>query len=291
MYSGKEIYNGFFRIGRKRISSILGKQFPDRYENKICNPLFIVGCGRSGTSMLTKLLRDHKDICSFSEANEIWDPEGYPWYRSNLNRPPIWFDAKTYFKVWREYFNNRYKKELKGIFGCYQHLSKQNIFLNKSPMNTFRILDILEMFPDSKLIHIIRDGRAVTYSWTIKQYASIEKHKEIYKKRGYYFNFNDLIKYIAKSWIEHIEEINKQKNNKNLIEKGIMLEFTYEDFCKEPNKYIDTICSFLSIDKKRFNIDDFSYIKSMNFKWKENLNENIIAEINDILASTLNKIY
>ena len=289
MYS-EHLYKKASRYGKKKLSKILGKYFPDRFGKKIRNPVFVIGCGRSGTSMLTILLRNHLDICDYSEGNELWDPKGYHWYNSNIKRPPIWFDADKYIEVWRQYFSEKYKRQLKGVFGCYQHLSRRSVFLNKSPMNTFRIPDILEIFPDSKFIHIIRDGRAVSYSWGIKQFEIMKKHEDIYRKRGFYYPFNELVKYIAQSWIDHIEEVEKQKKKLNLIKKGILLEFTYEDFCANPEQYISSICRYLSLKRERFRIDDLSNIKSKNYKWRENLNHSTIREINKILMPTLKKI-
>lgn len=291
MYSVREMYTGTFRAGKKRVARVIGKHFSETFERKLRNPVFIIGCGRSGTSMLTKLLRNHQDICSYSEANEIWDPEGYPWYRSQLDRSPIWYDAISYTNVWRQYFGDKYKKELKGIFGCYQYISKKKVFLNKSPMNTFRIPDILEIFPDAKFIHIIRDGRPVAYSWAKKQDIFIKKHENVYRKRGYYYTFDELINYMAKSWIEHVNEVNAQKKKLKLLNKGIILEFTYEDFCNNPEKFVNLSCKFLSLKREKLGINDLSHIKSKNYKWKKNLSEKSILKLNDILTPSLNEIY
>ena len=158
-------------------------------------------------------------------------------------------------------------------------------------MNTFRIPDILEIFPDSKFIHIIRDGRAVAFSWAKKQYATIKKHEDVYRERGYYYSFDELIKFIAQSWVKHIGEVRKQKKKLNLVDRDILLEFTYEDFCARPEEHVDLICSFLSLNRERLRIDDLSYIKSKNYKWKENLDKNTIDELNKITTPVLKKIY
>jgi len=285
MYNNREIDKRALRTVRKRIAKSLGKSFPEKFIGKIRNPVFLIGCGRSGTSMLTILLRNHQDICSFSEANEIWDPKGYPWYCSKLKRPPIWYDTNTYFDVWRDYFDERYQRDLKAIFGCFQYISKKKVFLNKSPMNTYRIPEILKLFPDAEIIHIIRDGRAVAFSWAKKQYAAIKKHENVFRKRGYYYSFDELVKFTLKSWIVHMEEVEKQKKKLNLLDKDIMIEFTYEDFCKRPEEHIDLICNFLSLSRERFKINDLSHIKNMNYKWKENLSDDTKNDMNEILSS------
>jgi len=269
--------------GKKKIAVFLGKMFPGKFEKNLQNPVFLIGCGRSGTTMLERLLRNHQDICSFSEANNVWDPKGYRWYNKNLKRPPIWYNPMEYTKVWRDYFNMDYIRQIRNVFGCYQFLSRKKIFLNKSPMNTFRIPDILAIFPDARFIHIIRDGRAVAFSWAVKEYSTMQQHLNVYKKRGYNYSFNELIKFTAKSWVRNIEEVRSQREKTQLVHKNNFIEFSYEEFCIDPEKYVKLICQFLSIDRDRLGKKDLSYIKSMNYKWKKNLDEDIIEEINDII--------
>ena len=276
-------YDNFSEMWKKEIATIIGRRFPDRYIDDLKNEVFIIGSGRSGTSMLTKILRTHTDFCSFSEGNEIWDPKGYPWVKTNLNRPPLWYDPIKYIEVWREYFNGMYEKQLKGAFGCFQHLTKKKFFLNKSPMNTFRIPDILKMFPDAQFIHIYRDGRAVSYSWALKQFEKIKKYKKIYNNRGFYYDFDELIKYTALSWKKHIEEINLQKKEMDLVQKNILFELSYEEICADPKANLTEVCDFLSISLKDMPAEAYSNIKNMNFKWKENLPESIKNELNSLL--------
>ncbi len=145
-------------------------------------------------------------------------------------------------------------------------------------------------FPDARFIHIIRDGRAVAYSWAIKEYNTMKEHMDVYKGRGYYYPFNELIKLTAKSWVKNFEVVEEHKRKCNLNDRGIFIEFTYEDFCDNPEKYVSSICRLLNITRERLGIDDLSYIKSMNFKWKKNLENDIIEEINKIALPAMRKL-
>ncbi len=276
---------GSLRLGKKEFAKRLGRKDPEKYMSFLKNPFFIIGCGRSGTSMLTNILEEHRDICNYSEANDIWDPKGYPWYSTNLDRPPIWYDTDKYIKVWREYFDYQLEIELKGVFGCFQSISKTDFFLNKSPMNTLRIPDILRIFPDGKIIHIIRDGRAVAYSWGKKQMKKIEENKQQFLRRGYYYPFEEIVKFSFKSWIYHLEEVEKQKKVNGLLTNNNFLEFTYEDFSEDPHYYINSISEFIGFDKKYFKTLDLSKVKNYNFKWKENLDKGLIDEMNSLLQN------
>src|SRR5215213_3457762 len=74
---------------------------PRFWANQLKNPVFILGVARSGTTLLNDILSDHKQIAVLSEANDIWDPTGYPWNMSNHETPPVWIDVNAYIARWR----------------------------------------------------------------------------------------------------------------------------------------------------------------------------------------------
>jgi len=273
------------RHGRKKLA--LSLSHLGDFRKHVKNPVFIIGCGRSGTSILTKSLRVHKEICEFSEANEIWDPKGYPWNKSNLNRPPIWSDPNEYIEKWREYFDESYKRKLKNVFGTFQYISRKKVFLNKSPMNTFRIPDIQDIFPDCKFIHMIRDGRAVTRSWTKKQFRAIEDNEEIFRNRGYYYDFDGLLKLISNSWREHIKEVFRQKEKLGLEKAGKLIELRYEDLVENPESTMNEIYDFIGLNKSNTKLSDYSYFENMNYKWKEDLSNDQKKLVNNEIKDTL----
>ncbi len=108
-------------------------------------PVFIVGCGRSGTTLLLGILGAHPDIFA------------------------IPYETKTYLKRkrYRSNFLNRYVFR----FWFFAHLIKQDIpkgkkmWCEKTPRHINHIPDILNDFGrKAKIIHIIRDGRDVVLS-------------------------------------------------------------------------------------------------------------------------------
>ena len=60
-------------------------------------PVFVVGTGRSGTTLLVKILKSHRDLVPYpSEANELWHPNLYPYDRRTIDAPPILFDPAEF---------------------------------------------------------------------------------------------------------------------------------------------------------------------------------------------------
>jgi len=152
------------------VSPLLATRYPDFAASKIVRPVFLIGCGRSGTTLLNNLLRLHVDIACWSEANEILDPEWYPRQKhgkSDRYRAPLEYDPVAFTRDWWESAKVR-QRHVRACFGAYQLLRRKRIFINKSPFNTFRIPHLLEMFPDARFVHIARDGRAVVYSYVRK---------------------------------------------------------------------------------------------------------------------------
>ena len=59
-------------------------------------PVFVIGMTRSGTSLLTRLLARTTALATWSEANEMWDPAGYPWEADRVRRPLWSLDPQGY---------------------------------------------------------------------------------------------------------------------------------------------------------------------------------------------------
>lgn len=260
--------------------------FPGLTENKIQNPIFIIGCGRSGTSMLTRVIASHEDIAYLrSEANDLWHPKAYPWYYSDHKKPPFWFDPCKFTQMSLGDWTSQNNRKIKAIFGAYQVIFRKKYFLNKSALISIMVPHILELFPEAHFIHIYRDGRAVALSWAKFQHAIIKAKPTPYKKNGYFFSFNVLLEKCAEAWKDNIIEIDKQVKDYDLDNKGIIFELSYEDFCANPEEYINRIAAFLSLDPDKFGrMED---IKNMNYKYRLELDQTTIEKLTKIMKIAL----
>jgi len=139
--------------------------------------IFIIGAGRSGTTLLASILGKLKNTCLSLENRHVW------MYGDYLNRDDI-RDAENVSDGTRKFIINYFNK-----------IDKRNNMdwlIEKTPSNCFRTGFIENIFPGSLYIHLIRDGRAVTYSST-KAFHGINtvtknKNKGIYiytKQRTY----------------------------------------------------------------------------------------------------------
>lgn len=258
-------------------------------------PVFIIGTGYSGTSILYKMLAMHPDFAWFSQyslrGGDIPGRFRLPFYqyfnrilRLIFSHPwekeegpikiiprsgeahQIWeYVFPKYLNLSREEYINRLKKVLEAE---YKDWGKKFI-LTKS-IRFRKYLPIIEsIFPQAKFIHIIRDGRAITISRKYK--GSDKKPTEIFVKR-------------ATAWAEAIEKINQQKG------KIDMFELRYEDFCTDIRGYLKKILEFAGLDIKKFPFNKCpKTLDSTNEKWFKMATSEEIALFGNIQKEILKK--
>lgn len=140
-------------------------------------PVFIVGCPRSGTSLLRNLLRSHPNLTFPRESHFIpgfYRAYGNPksdrearelatrvlnlsWLkRWGLERSPDEFaDCRSFREFVCRLFEGWARHENKPRWG------------DKTPQHVLEIPTLLEIFPEAKIIHVCRDGRDVALSWLL----------------------------------------------------------------------------------------------------------------------------
>lgn len=138
------------------------------------NYVFIVGCPRSGTSILGELVACHKKVKYFFETRNVWQKE-----RVNSLQKGAGNNLHSHRLIAKDY-NEEGVKRIRHFFESREMISNplprrfirfllnrfqiKQVVVEKNPRNALRIPYILSVFPNAKFIHIIRDGRDVTCS-------------------------------------------------------------------------------------------------------------------------------
>ena len=135
--------------------------------------IFIIGAGRSGTTYLANLLGELPNTTKLPELNYIW-MRGRLWSQCDYRS----YDEAT----------DNIKNKIRSYINKNYH-SKNKILIEKTPSNCFRIGFLEAIYPNSKYIHIVRDGRAASLSslkafyganaYNQSQHDNISKTKEI----------------------------------------------------------------------------------------------------------------
>jgi hypothetical protein len=132
--------------------------------------VFLVGCPRSGTTLLQALLGAHKDIASFPESHIFTQgrlARLVPGWiaRRNLERFARAVEAGSIYT--RRRFALRPQEYRLDLFCILDKLTlerQKRLWVEKTPEHVLFIPEIRALAPHSKFIHIIRDGRAVVAS-------------------------------------------------------------------------------------------------------------------------------
>lgn len=109
-------------------------------------PLFIVGCGRSGTQALARMF----DSCAGVTMHHEYmvhhtQPLGVMKYHNLRNGAEV-------------------RNQLKAIYSGAIHFCTDKIWGDSSNKVSWFIDELTQIFPDARFIHIVRDGRKVTSS-------------------------------------------------------------------------------------------------------------------------------
>jgi len=130
---------------------------------------FIVGCPRSGTTMVQQALNRHSQIIIPPETKYFFSFFGRPWKRqvraverinSDLGiRLPSPAQPVSTFSEGRDYYEEMARQYVD------RHAHKDVAFFGeKTPEHTGQLPRIRRMFPDAKILVLYRDGRDVASS-------------------------------------------------------------------------------------------------------------------------------
>lgn len=126
---------------------------------KVDRPIFIMGLGRSGTTILGILLSLHRSIGYLNEPKALWHVIDV---RQDVNGN--YSSTGAQFRLGAEDVCPDIKLRAHRLFGRYLALSGANRVVDKYPELIFRVPYVRKLFPDAKFVFITRNGRDVIAS-------------------------------------------------------------------------------------------------------------------------------
>ena len=264
----------------------------------ICNknkytfsPIFIIGCGRSGTTVLGNTISYHHEIKYLNEPRKIWHkayPEFNIW-KQNVTKPKL--------RIQKEDICPKKTNQLKTIFFKEQVISNSKILLEKLPINCFRLNFLHQSFPNAKYIYLTRNGLEVSYSISKKiekeNWYTGEKENLLINlahegKIKFPVNINNQEKGMLE-WrlsMEYSHKFFKHFNSKNY------LHFSYENFIKEPKIILKKIFDFLELTfSDELIVRATKNIRRSNNVIRSTQSENLKELGGDFLTSSINDSY
>ena len=275
-------------------------------------PIFVVGAGRSGTTLLYHIIAGHPDLAWISNYTDYFrlpflaflSRFYFPKVIDFFPRPfdkifPQPFEGLRILRSFMKYFkggqfseslSEEYSSDAKKIF--YQHIKFQGKkrFLNKNTAFPTILCDIDKIFPDARYIHIIRDPRAVVASTLLVHWWSrviVNHDGEVVYSSEFEEKGIDPVEVAAKRWANSVSAILKIKKKLGNRYK----EICYEDLVGDTSKVLEDIlkhCDLTWNSSYERHISQFN-LSDQNYKYRTQLNRKDLVIIEAICKPLLEK--
>ena len=262
-YFGRDVFKKH-GIGEKSVLYLVEKKADIKESPTLkreCDFFFIVGTGRSGTTLMAQVLNAHSQVCvpvelqiAFEESNngnrlaEIFETQ------KNLI-----FGAEDYIKLIEERCPNDLMKYydyhnffnqipypvlslqwlLTRLYSDIAHSKGKTVFAEQTPWYGQNIELLNQLFPQAKFLHMVRDGRDVAISFARTPWW----HKDV--------NLN------LERWNREVVKI---EESGLLLKPGRMLTVRYEDLISTPGDVTRKVCNFLVISFEETMLDPDHHI-------------------------------
>lgn len=204
-------------------------------------PIFIiVGAAGSGTTVLGKLLGEHRSICYLNEPRNLWKqayPETFVWTRKKSGKVIFTANDNNHLRSW----------VLRRFFYSKLHKRKNQVLVEKLPINCFRLTFIRKIFPEAHYIFTSRNGldaaKSVDRRFSKKQ-RSDRLLEEIADKKLHTICENDNRLKELLRWKISVE------NSVNFLSKlpsSQWTEVSYRDLAEHPETTAKKLLEFIGI--------------------------------------------
>ena len=245
-------------------------------------PWFLIGCGRSGSSLLRRLLSRHPQLAVLpSEANGLWHPQAYPWTAADVDVPPLWVDPHRFTDFSIARCSEVDQRRRRALFGAFQRLRRGRCFVNKSVMIHFMLPTVARWFPEARFLHLFRDGRAVALSRAKRLISRADEAPNLPNQRS----LDELLDESARYWRLSILAI--EEAAPDLAAEDRYMEISYEELCADPPRALQRIAECMGINTVPFQDLDPAACENRNHKFRNELDAATVDRMSQIMQPAL----
>lgn len=207
----------------------------------------IVGCGRSGTTLVRSMCSAHSRLAIPYESHFIV-PLGRPLARARYETGNV-LDLEVFltalfgqlgYQQWglppaevRQYLQDRrpsgYPEGIRCVFELYARREGKERYGDKTPDYVTDITMLAELFPEARFIHVIRDGRDVASSWLDTEWQWGPQDAE---EAALYWRYG----------------VRKGRKAGEKLGPQRYLELCYEDLVAKPQEVLQGLCGFIDLE-------------------------------------------
>ena len=235
----------------------------NRYES-VEKPIFILGTGRSGTTILGIVLSMHREIGYLNEPKAMWHLiHPHEDIIGNYSQT----DAR--YRLTGEDATSEMRQRASQMFGAYLTATRSKRLVDKYPELIFRVDFVRALFPDARFIFLVRNGwdtchSIATWSKRLGVQVNSEKHdwwgvddrkwkllvEQLVKTDPVFSQTADEVKHIerhldraAVEWVVTMREglrlMQASTDDVHLVR--------FEDLTSQPDKTLSVLCDFCEL--------------------------------------------
>ena len=290
--------------------------------------VFLLGAGRSGTTLLYKILSLHQRVSYLSNYLNRYPKYHFLAYLQRvLNQFPE-YKRKSWFKEQGDaYFNHRRKwlhsiaptpSEAESVYAScnipllltdgysiqlkaaeclrnkFEHIrriSGGQVLLTKRTSNNRRIPILRQILPDAKYIHLVKDGRSVAHS--LLRVGWWENHVLYWAGKTpqqMVAEGYDPLELAARNWVEEMQSIEK---GIALLQSNQLLEVRYNELLQNPQEQLQRILDFMEVNPQEdtmfWNIVESLRLTPKQETWIHNWTESELKMVIGLQGDTLRR--
>jgi hypothetical protein len=213
---------------------------------------FIVGWGRSGTTLLRAMLAAHPEMAVPPESHFLVPMAGrrYRYERDGaLDARRFLDDLFVAFgrrmRVWsleREDVVSRFDRSppatfadaMRAVYAAYAEAGGRRRYGDKTPIHVLHVDMLAALFPETRFIHIVRDGRDTALSYLDQTFGPNT---------------------IAEAAVRWQRAVRAGRRSGRLLGPGRYREVRYEDLLDDPEAHVRDLCAFVDLEFDRGMLD------------------------------------
>lgn len=240
----------------------LEKRLPQLKQVK--SPVFILGTGRSGTTILGIVLSMHRDVGFLNEPKAMWHA-----LRKDEDLIGSYTSIPARYRLSAYDADPDVISAAHRLYGTYLRVTFTERVVDKYPELIFRVPFVKKIFPDAKFLFLVRNGWDTCHSiqgWSarfgqqdgeeVQDWWGINRRKWHLLVEQLVKEHDDLASHSEEmhSWTNHrdmaaVEWILTMREGLSLLREhpNNVLRVTYEELCHSPRRVMSNVCKFAGL--------------------------------------------